>query len=477
MKTTRLAIVLLVVLLCSGAEALCAGDVCPGDGYEFLGTIQSRHARDIESSNWSIGAETMDRDYTVYKHWRAYLGPLGVKRARIQSGWAKTEKSRGEYDWEWTDEIIPDMAAQGVEPWVCLCYGNSIYPDGGGAGLGGKLPASEEALEAWEQYVAAFVERYRKYVDEYEIWNEPNLRRKDVAGQYARFLIRTAQVIRARQPDATIIGISCPGVNSTFTDRVLSYLEQQDKLNLLDEVTYHPYRFNPDAVYDEVARLRKTIRKYSDRIAIRQGENGAPSQRGSFGALSNHDWTERRQAKWALRRLLGDLGRDITSSYFAICDMHYPSRKNYKGLLATNPDQTVHHAKLGYRAVQHVTAVFDDTVDRIEDYPPEVSGTSDSLSVFGYRAETGGQIVTLWRDSAGPGQNSQVDRITLTLPEGDFTDPVWVDMLSGEVYAIDEELWDEQNGSFSFRSVPVYDSVILIADREAIALRSTPNHN
>ena len=472
MRIRRIPVFLFVTYLLVTAGSLTAGEVCPGEGYRFIGTVRPRHARDIESSNWSIGAETMDRDYTVYRHWRAFLGPLGVKRARIQSGWAKTEKSKGEYDWEWMDEIIPDMVAQGVEPWVCLCYGNGIYPDGGGAGLGGKLPSSEEALAAWERYVAAFVERYRKYVNEYEIWNEPNLRRKDVAGQYARFLIRTAKVIRARQPDATIIGISCPGVNSTFTDRVLSYLEQQDKLNLLDEVTYHPYRFNPDAVYDEVARLRQTIRKYSDRITIRQGENGAPSKRGSFGALSNHDWTERRQAKWAVRRLLGDLGRGIRSSYFAICDMHYPSRKNYKGLLATNSDQTVHHAKLGYHAVQHVTAVFDDTVERLDDYRCEVSGASESLSVFGYRTDGGGEIVTIWRDSAGPGEKPEVERVTLEIPDADFTQPVWVDMLSGRVYEIGKSTWEREKGTSTLRRVPVYDSVILVADRDAIPLRS-----
>ena len=64
----------------------------PGAGFVYLGTIRPRHAREIESSNWSIGAETMDRDYTIYRNWRNYLGPLGAKKARIQSGWAKTEK-------------------------------------------------------------------------------------------------------------------------------------------------------------------------------------------------------------------------------------------------------------------------------------------------------------------------------------------------------------------------------------------------
>jgi hypothetical protein len=28
------------------------------------------NAREIDSSNWSVGCETMDRDYAVYKHFR-----------------------------------------------------------------------------------------------------------------------------------------------------------------------------------------------------------------------------------------------------------------------------------------------------------------------------------------------------------------------------------------------------------------------
>ena len=47
---------------------------------------------------------------------------------------------------------------------------------------------------------------------------------------------------------------------------------------------------------------------------------------------------------------------------------------NYKGLLAVNPDRTVDHPKVAYRAVQHVTAVF---VIFLPDYgaaPPPAHG-------------------------------------------------------------------------------------------------------
>jgi len=441
-----------------------------GEGYRYIGKIRPRHARDIAASNWSIGAETMDRDYTVYANWREHLGPLGVKKARIQSGWAKTEKERGVYDWAWVDEIIPDMVDQGVEPWVCLCYGNPIYPGGGGTGLGGGLVSSEEALRAWERYVAAFVERYAEHVDEWELWNEPRTGRGEGAVQYAKFVVRTAETIRKRQPNAEILFAAGGAFDTTFAKEVLEYLREQDKLDLVNTIIYHPYKYNPDESYDAALGLRKIAKSFAPHIDIRQGENGAPSRPGSFGALSKNDWTERSQAKWALRRLLGDLGRDIPSSYFAICDMKYPSRVNYKGLLAINDDKTVHHKKLGYHAVQHLTAVFDDTVKRVKDIEARVTGSEDDskFSVFGYRGYNGGSLATLWRSGDTPGKRPDLEQVNLTIVGLRFEDPVWADLLTGRVYEINDALWRSADQRTSFTGLAAYDSVVVIAERKEI---------
>ena len=465
----------------------------PGAGYTCLGTIRPRHARDIRSSNWSVGAETMDRDYTIYKNWREYLGPLGVKTARIQSGWAKTEKEKGKYDWAWLDEIIPDMVDQGVAPWVCLCYGNPIYPGGGGTGLSGGLPSSPEALEAWDAYVGAFVDRYQQQVSLWEVWNEPRTGRGEGAVTYAKFAVRTAQVIRRRQPDARLMFAAGGSFDIVFVRDMLTWLRDQDKLSLVNEIVYHPYAYNPDDRYGAVEELRQIVRSFSSDVTLRQGENGVPSRAGSFGAVSKYDWNERRQAKWATRRLLGDLGRDIPSSYFAICDMAYrvrtdrrdsdwrddPSKLelliNSKGLLHIRPDRTIHHAKQAYRTVQHVTALFDDTVQRIPDFQAKLSGGGDdaSYSIFGYRAADDGLLITLWRASDTPGKRPDLENVVLTISDAAFTEPVWVDVLSGRVYAIDASLWETRDGGTAFSRLPVYDSAVVIAERAWIGSRLT----
>lgn len=486
-STPCYSILLLFSLFLCPMNTTSAAD--PGTGFALLGKVKPRHAREIESSNWSVGAETMGRDYTIYNNWRNYLGPLGAKRARIQSGWAKTEQEKGKYDWAWLDEIIPDMVDQGVEPWVCICYGNPIYEGGGGTGLSGGLPTSPEALAAWDAYVSALVDRYKQHVNLWEIWNEPRTGRGKGSEIYAEFAARTAQVVRDHQPEARFMFAAGGAFDAKFVEEMLTWLRDHDKLSLCNEIVYHPYSYNPDDSYKRVADLREIVESFSKDIIIRQNENGVPSRVGSFGAVSKYDWTELRQAKWATRRLLGDLGRDIPSSYFAICDMAYLVPKgqrrdsdfrhdrseleiliNSKGLLEVFPDRTIHHAKLSYHAVQHITALFDSTVQRVPDFQAALSGVSEDAkySVFGYKATDGGQLVTLWRSSDRPGARPELEELELTLKRGTFTDPVWVDVVSGDVYDIDDSLWKTEGDGCTFQRLPVYDAVIVLAERTAI---------
>jgi hypothetical protein len=460
---------------------ITAGLVCPGQdsqqtAFRCLGKIRARAAVEIAASNWSVGAETMDRDYTIYRNWKSYLGPLGFKQARLQAGWAKTEKEKGIYDWAWLDEIVFDIAGQGVEPWMCLCYGNPLYADGGGTLLGAAVPRTEEALQAWEKFVRALAGRYGRVIDEWEVWNEPNLRKNNAPEIYAEFLLRTAAALRQVQPQARILAMSLAGVDAKFTDQVLKIVADKGRLDLIDEITYHPYTFNPDQSYQAVAGLRRVVDKYSGRITLRQGENGAPSERRNTKALSKYDWTEVSQAKWALRRLLGDLGRDIPSSYFSIMDMKYPDEMNRKGLLLSREDQTVARPKAAYYALQDLAAIFDDTLRRIPHYAWRTD-CQESLAVFAYENRfTGRQVVTIWQNGAIPSDRLEKTPLDLTFFAGDFQQPVYVDLREGRVYEVPASQWSRRGTVCEFRGIPCYDSPILIADKSLIPLSPGAGH-
>ncbi len=434
----------------------------------YLGKVSPRSARDIQASNWSVGAETMDRDYTIYNNWKAYLGPLGIKKARLQAGWAKTEYQKGHYNFAWLDSIIYDMVAQRVEPWINVSYGNPLYS--GGTLLGAAMPkdsASVVAFAAWAKLLAA---RYRRAVDEYEIWNEGLHRDKNTVDDYANLYVATAEAIRSVQPEAQLLAMAIAGIHPELADQFLAEMQQRGKLHLIDQITYHPYRHNPDEVYPEVLELRAVVNRYDPRITIRQGENGAPSQYRNTKALSKYAWTETSQSKWALRRLLGDLGRDIESSYFSIVDMNYPDEINRKGTLESDTTKKVVKAKPVYYALQHLAAIFDNTLARIPNYAYTTDNDS-SLSLFAYRHQaTGQQIITLWQDGNTPSDSEEYRSITLSVPAGSFSEAVWVDVRTGEVRKIPKEDIQQRGTHFTFSNIPIYDSPVLIADQSLIPI-------
>ena len=440
-----------------------------GIAYPEVGAIQPRRSREIKGSNWSVGAETMDRGYTIYENWKDYLGPLGVKKARIQAGWARTERRPGVYDFAWLDAIVFDMVKQGVEPWMNLSYGNPIYPDGGSISLRSSVPTSKVTLAAWQKWVRATVERYRKVIDEWEVWNEPNYRIQPA--DYARLLVLTAETVRGVQPKATIVAFALGSrVDYRYADRVLAIVKAEGKLDLIDQISHHRHQKNPDVVDPEI-ELQKVVRKYSDRIVIRQGEGGCPSEPNSKGALAKYPWTELMQAKHVLRRLLGDLGRDKESSCFAIVDMKYPDRMNRKGLLYARDDKTVARPKPAYYAVQHLTAVFDNQVVRLRDFTCDAPA-EPPLSAYGYRHRpSGGTIVTLWFCGDMPTNANGKTPVDIVFHGVAFSEPLYVDLRTGKVFAVPATSHSHDGTTWRFRQIPCYDSPVLLADRAALRLR------
>ena len=462
----RSIITIILVLTCHSASVTGRNDM----QWEQIGWIAPRHAKEIRASNWSVGAETMDRDWTIYNNWKSYLGPLGAKKARIQSGWAKTEKTTGVYDFAWLDAIIHDMNEQGVRPWVSLSYGNPIYPDGGGTSLNSAVPKTEEAMAGWKNYVKATVSRYKNDVDEWEVWNEPNYR---IAPEdYANLFMATAEIIRTEQPTATIIAFAIgSGVDYKYVDKVMEIIQNQGKIHLIDQITHHRHIPIPER-NDPELDLEKVVAKYNPSIKIRQGEGGCPSQRNEGYALSKYDWTETSQAKHISRRLLTDLGRDKESSCFTIMESRSTEEWNYKGLLKANPDSTVAYAKPAYYAFQHITSVFDDRLERIKQYRYSTDGAGESnISLYAYKNKTNDQVVTVWLNDKIPSDDNQKSLRDFTFYEGRFSRPVWVDMVSGEIYEIPSTSWSKNGDCYEFKQIPIYDSPILIADLSVLKIR------
>jgi hypothetical protein len=457
----------------------------------YLGTVKARSTSEITSSNWLLGCETLDRDFADYDQYKEFIAPLGIARLRMQAGWSKTETVRGQYDFDWLDRIVDDATGRGFKPWLQTSYGNALYPGGGGANLGAGLPVSAEALAAYDRWVTALVTRYKDTVEDWEIWNEPNFGDNTIntPEMTADFNIRTAEIIKRIQPHARISGLALGHYDGRFAERFFAHVAGKGKMDLFDTMTYHDYVYNPDANRREVMLLRAALEKHTSRVRLRQGENGAPSAGGpGRGALWDYPWTELTQAKWNTRRMLGDLGQDIESSVFSLVEMHYThgpiNRLNVKGLLKSDPSKRVIRPKIAYYAVQNVTSVFDDSLERIatlehthnlargpDDAHLYTHTTDRALAVFGYRHRTTGkQVYTIWQRDNIPVDANVLSLQNIAITNGDFDQPVWVDIITGGVYEIPARQWSRNGRTYAFTGIPVYDAPILIADRSLVRL-------
>ncbi len=453
-------------------------DTLRASGFRPIGKLATRHAREIESSPWSIGGETLDRDYAIYANYKAYLGPLGAKAIRLQGGWAKCEKVKGNYDFSWLSEVVNDALSQGVQPWIQLSYGNPIYPKGGEIGLRSPLPSSPEAIDAWKAWVRAIVRHFKDRVHEWEIWNEPDIG-PNPPDTYAKFFLETAQVVRSEQPDAKIYALALANVGDAglrYAKVLLDMAKELHKLDLISAITIHGYPHDPDDTAP-VDRFRKLVANYSEKIEIRQGETGAPSSSDTYGALRGLYWSEVKQAKWNLRRMLAHYGKNVPFNLFTICDLRYVDKDgkfvfNRKGLLLANDDMTVARPKLAYFAAQRVFSIFDDTLKRIHEFEVVVTPSAPIFAVAYHKVKGAladrANIVVMWLSNGPPKDEFEPVWVDLWLKNIGFKKPVLADLLTGEVYEIPHDRWSSDEKGAKFVRIPVYDSPIFLAEFGAI---------
>jgi beta-glucosidase/6-phospho-beta-glucosidase/beta-galactosidase len=164
-----------------------------------------------------------------YEHWREDLAlgrELGVSAIRWGVPWYRVEPLRGEFDWRWTDEVIPYLVDElGIEPIIDLMhYGCPFWLR--------REFASDEYPEAVAAYAGAFAERYRSRVRWYTPLNEPIVTARFCGkrglwppylrsdGGYVRILLQvvrgveaTAAALRAAQPDAVLVHVEASGLS------------------------------------------------------------------------------------------------------------------------------------------------------------------------------------------------------------------------------------------------------------------------
>ncbi len=442
--------------------------------------IRPRASKDIAASPISIGFETLDRMMFDPERTYEHLARLGVKWARCQTGWARTETKKGEFDFAWLDKVVDSLLKIGIQPWFNLGYGNTLYTTGPPhpSAVGWAPMNSQEARGAWVRYTTRIGERYAGRVKHWEIWNEPNIANfwqpgKPSGKDYVELVKLTAPVLRKTVPGCTLIGGAFAGLSSP------DYVEDCFEAglgNLVDRISYHPYRAVPEDNYaTDLTALRGIIHRYKPGMPVWQGENGAPSTNNSTGALREFEWDEVRQAKWLLRRLITDisLGVEVTS-YFQTVDMvNYvwssgqSGMTNSKGVLRGN----VYTPKSSYYALQNLCSLFDSDTKQA-DFLLRVEGPATDWERLAVQTATfvreGSPVYVYWYP-ANLQKGFATRTSTLTLWHGKaakLEKPVLVDLLTGDI--TEPSKAKRVGGKWVLDSMPVRDYPMVITGADVV---------
>ena len=470
--------------------ALCAATALPAAGVEFprIGTLVPRTAPDPRDDQWMIGCEVLDRDFARFSAYKDYLPTLGIRSIRLQGGWAKCEKTRGAYDFTWLDEPVDFALAHGLNPVLETDYGNPIYKGGGGRDLAAGFPYGDEGLAAWDRWVDALSKHFKGRVRDWAMWNEPDLgwyEPQNGSGRHkpdaiAAFNVRTARIIRRNIPDARIAGLSLATNEPGFNEAC--YKAFGEDIGLFWRFIYHGYAPAPEESYPNVTKLKTLCAKYAPHATLWQGENGAPSEMPGDGLALNHiAWSEISQAKWDMRRMLGDFVREIPSSVFTICDYYHPGRGiGCYGLLRADSARNVIGVKRAFAAVRNVVTVFDSGIVRVK---RRVSSPESSLQLWEFQRR-GAPLFVFWTSGEWtrengqwrmayrrPGDSLEKRPSVIRWPGKPFEEPVWIDLLTGDVRAFPKECMLACSDGVVFTEVPAYDSPCVLTERKAIDVK------
>lgn len=455
-----------------------------------IGNIKPKKSSEIHHSKIGLGFEKLDRG--VFDPEKAYdkVCDCGVKMARIQSGWQRTERKKGIYDFKWLDDIVDNFCKRGIEPWICLCYGNDLYTKAAETVFGavGVPPIStDEEKEAWLNYSKAVAKRYQGKVRYFEIWNEPDGRwcwKHGVnAVELGEFTIATAKAVKEVRPDAKIVG-------GVVCNRILNFLNTALKTGMgdyIDYISFHEYTANERQVFEKVSSYRALAKIYNSDAGIIQGESGSQSKSDGNGALASGAWTEEIQAKQLARHTIADLIADVHfMSYFSCMDMIEALNGDvnnkasyldyaYFGILRAEFDDDgkstgEYSQKPSYYVLQNICSVFAEDwkvcvqpaiirsgySDKVYEITPErcdlVTGSFERENgrAFAYWKPT--NIMTTSYESVISMQiYSEYDNINV------------VDVMDGSIYEIPKEMIEDKgDGVYEIRNLPVKDTPLIL---------------
>lgn len=455
------------------------------DRFKQIGKLKAVPSHLVSTSPLGLGMEKLDRDSFDPEKVYDKVAALGVKWIRLQSGWQKTEKEEGVYDFAWLDRQVDELRQRGLTPWLCLCYGNVLYDALAGQYYGavGCPPIrSEKAYKAWLSYVRQTVRHFAGRVEYYEIWNEAEggwtWRPEPNPKEYADFCIQTGRAIKEADPLAKVI------TGSHYQDSLEFFNEEfyHGVLEVADAVSFHSYHYDEKNSMRRIRAIRALGKSYGKEPEIIQGETGSQSQNGGNGAFGWVRTDESMQTKYLLRHCTAERLAGVKfTSIFSCVDMaeNLDAKEGapittcgYFGLLGARFDPSTgslvgeYKEKPSYYAFQNLCRLFSQGAAAWEApviFSPQKSRRvngwdcpTDALVYGGLENPDGSKAFAYWNSTDLLTCRGYDGTVTLELA-GVKGRALLVDPMDGAVYEPSEKILRENHGRYCFENLPLRD--------------------
>jgi hypothetical protein len=448
-----------------------------------LGHLKIKSSSEIKESRIGIGFECLDRDLFDPEKCYDLFARTGAKFARCQTGWAKTEKVKGVYDWTWLDSIIDNLIARSITPWFNVGYGNPIYmPDANNPTAVGFPPTNygDEVVTAWLDFVKALAGHFKGRVTHFEIWNEPDdpnfwQPTYPSGAEYGKLVKITGDAIRSVLPEAKIGACSARSKNE-----FIKPLFEAAGPDGLDFFCSHNY--------DSLIEFGEKSATYGNthELLKHYGMKKTEHWMGECGHASHHPvghWlyalgggSEHRQAVWYLRRALCDFRCNLRlTSFYIIADPWENAYVTATTNEAKHPAYGVlngltYTLKLAHTALSCLANLLGgDTLPKLSKLPVTLSApiTSEQpcpMSVAFTHDDN--EVFAYWIPYAIEEERGITGRCSVTFDEAsEIKDPIIIDLLNGTVFSPDMGEWDIDTKTL--KHLPIGEYPFAICDKSA----------
>ncbi|MGG1515629.1 S-layer homology domain-containing protein [Paenibacillus oryzisoli] len=185
----------------------------------------------------------------------------GIKNVRDGISWSDMEPQKGVYTFSQQYTAIRDKIRDlNLNPFMVLAYTNPNYD-------GNQVPYTDEGRLGFAKFAQEVVKFYGDDIKEVEVWNEYNIRTKElgIAARdpvyYTMILKETYEALKEIRPDITVVGGATSGISAA--KEWLVDVFEHDGLNYMDELSVHRYPIGPEGIETEIQDMFNTMKIYN----------------------------------------------------------------------------------------------------------------------------------------------------------------------------------------------------------------------